>query len=83
MRSVFEWAVAMEYRADNLCDRVRPVLGPQNQAVKHMKALPHRKVGSAIRKARTTDGMPVARLAFEFLVPTTARCVGPSGRKSI
>ncbi|WP_420449984.1 tyrosine-type recombinase/integrase [Candidatus Palauibacter sp.] len=73
MRSVFEWAVAMEYRTDNPCDRVRSVLGPQNRVVKHMKALPHREVGSAIRKARTTDEMPVARLAFEFLVLTAAR----------
>ncbi len=73
MRSVFEWAVAMEYRTDNPCDRVRSVLGPQNRVVKHMKALPHREVGAAIRKARTTDEMPVARLAFEFLVLTAAR----------
>ncbi|MYJ16478.1 MAG: DUF4102 domain-containing protein, partial [Gemmatimonadetes bacterium] len=73
MRSVFEWAVAMEYRTDNPCDRVRSVLGPQNRVVKHMKAIPHREVGAAIRKARTTDEMPVARLAFEFLVLTAAR----------
>ena len=73
MGSVLEWAVAMEYRTDNPCDRVRPVLGPQNRVVKHMKALPHREVGSAIGKARTTDRMPVARLAFEFLVLTAAR----------
>ncbi len=73
MGSVLEWAVAMEYRTDNPCDRVRPVLGPQNRVVKHMKALPHREVGAAIRKARTTDEMPVARLAFEFLVLTAAR----------
>ncbi len=73
MGSVLEWAVAMEYRTDNPCDRVRPVLGPQNRVVKHMKALPHREVGAAIRKARRTDQMPVARLAFEFLVLTAAR----------
>ncbi len=73
MRSVFEWAVAMEYRTDNPCNRVRSVLGPQSRVVKHMKALPHREVGSAIWKARTTDEMPVARLAFEFPVLTAAR----------
>ena len=73
MGSVLEWAVAMEYRTDNPCDRVRPVLGPQNRVVKHMKALPHREVGAAIGKARRTDRMPVARLAFEFLVLTAAR----------
>ena len=73
IRSVLEWAVAMEYRTDNPCDRVRAVLGLQSRVVKHMRALPHREVGSAIRKARRTDGMPVARLAFEFLVLTAAR----------
>ena len=66
MRSLFEWAVAMEYRTDNPCDRVRSVLGPQNRVVKHMKAIPHREVGSAIGKVRMTDEMPVARLAFEL-----------------
>ena len=73
MGSVLEWAVAMEYRTDNPCDRVRSVLGPQNRVVKHMKALPHREVGSAIGKVGRTDRMPVARLAFEFLVLTAAR----------
>ena len=73
MGSVLEWAVAMEYRTDNPCDRVRPVLGTQNRVVKHMKALPHREVGSAIGKVRGTEQMPVARLAFEFLVLTAAR----------
>ena len=73
MRSVLEWTVAMEYRTDNPCDRVRSVLGPQNRVVKHMKALPHREVGSAIGKVGRTDQMPVARLAFEFLVLTAAR----------
>ena len=73
MGSVLEWAVAMEYRTDNPCDRVRSVLGPQNRVEKHMKALPYGEVGAAIRKARRTDRMPVARLAFEFLVLTAAR----------
>ena len=28
IRSVLEWAVAMEMRVDNPCDRIGPVLGP-------------------------------------------------------
>ena len=28
LRAVLEWAVAMEYRLDNPCDRIGPVLGP-------------------------------------------------------
>ena len=31
IRGVLEWAVAMEMRGDNPCDRVLPVLGPQNE----------------------------------------------------
>ena len=30
MRAVLEWAVAMEFRIDNPCDRVVPVLGAQH-----------------------------------------------------
>ena len=45
MRAVLEWAVAMELRPDNPCNRVGRVLGPQNVAVRHMKALPHRGRG--------------------------------------
>ena len=49
IRSVLEWAVAMEFRTDNPCDRVRSVRGPQHRVVQQLRALPHREVGSAIR----------------------------------
>ena len=73
VRSVLEWAVAMEYRTDNPCDRVLSVLGPQNRVVKHMRALPHREVGAALAKVRSSDALPAVKLAFEFLVLTAAR----------
>ena len=73
IRAVLEWAVAMEFRTDNPCDRVGSVLGTQDAVVRHMRALPHREVASALRKLRTSNAMPVARLAFEFLVLTAAR----------
>ena len=41
--TVMEWAVAMDLRADNPCDRIGPVLGPQQNLVQHMRALPHRE----------------------------------------
>ena len=66
-------AAAMEFRTDNPCDRLGPVLGPQDAVVRHMRALPHREVASAIGKVRASDAMPVAKLAFEFLVLTAAR----------
>ena len=73
IRAVLEWAVAMEFRIDNPCDRVGSVLGSQDAVVRHMRALPHREVASALRKLRASDAAPVARLAFEFLVLTAAR----------
>ena len=73
IRAVLEWAVAMEFRIDNPCDRIRPVLGPQRDVVQHMRALPHREVPTAIRTVRASTAAPSVRLAFEFLVLTAAR----------
>ena len=73
MRAVLEWAVAMELRTDNPCERIGWVLGPQNDVVQHMLALPHRDVASAIETVRASTAPPVLKLAFEFLVLTAAR----------
>ena len=72
MRAVLEWAVAMEFRLDNPCDRVVPVLGAQHDVVQHMRALPHREVPAAIETIRASNARPVVKLAFEFLVLTAA-----------
>ena len=74
LRSVLEWAIAMDLRNDNPCDRVLPVLGPQNDIVTHHRALPHKDVASVIATVRAS-GSPqaVVKLAFEFLVLTAAR----------
>ena len=72
MRAVLEWAVAMEFRLDNPCDRVVPVLGTQHDVVQHMRALPHREVPAAIETIRASNARPVVKLAFEFLVLTAA-----------
>ena len=74
IRSVLEWAIAMDLRNDNPCDRVLPVLGPQNDIVTHRQALPHRDVAAAIETVRgSKSAQPAVRLAFEFLVLTAAR----------
>ena len=74
IRSVLEWAVAMDPRSDNPCDRVLPVLGPQNDIVTHRLALPHKDVAAAIETVWASgSGQPAVRLAFEFLVLTAAR----------
>ena len=71
--TVMEWAVAMDLRADNPCDRIGPVLGPQQNLVQHMRALPHRDVAAAIGAVQASGAPPVVTLAFEFLVLTAAR----------
>ena len=84
--AVMEWAVAMEYRADNPCSRIAPVLGPQQDLVRHMQALHHSEVAAAIRTVRATRTGETVKLAFEFLVLTAApapeRCAARGGRKS-
>ncbi len=73
VHAVLEWAVAMDYRVDNPCDRVLPVLGAQGDIVQHMRALPHREVAAAVAAVRASGATPVVSLAFEFLVLTAAR----------
>ena len=73
LRAVLEWAVAMEYRIDNPCDRIGPVLGPQKDVTEHMRAVPHREAAAVIRKVRASTASLAARLALEFLVLTAAR----------
>ena len=74
IRSVLEWAIAMDLRNDNPCDRVLPVLGPQNDIVTHRLALPHKDVAPAIATVRASGAaQPAVKLAFEFLVLTAAR----------
>ena len=68
MRVVLEWAVAMEYRIDNPCDRIGPVLGIQQHVAQHMRALPHQEVAAAIGTVRGSTALEAAKLAFEFLV---------------
>ena len=73
IRAILEWAVAMDLRPDNPCDRIGPVLGAQGNAVRHMRALPHREVASAIQTVRASNARPATKLAFEFLVLTATR----------
>ena len=64
----------MDLRNDNPCDRVLPVLAPQNDIVTHRQARPHKDVAAAIETVRrSTSARPAVRLAFEFLVLTAAR----------
>ena len=71
--AVMEWAIAMNLRADNPCDRLGPVLGKQNEVVRHMRALLHRDVAAAVRTVRASEAAEAVKLAFEFLVLTAGR----------
>ena len=73
LRAVLEWAVAMEYRIDNPCDRIGTVLGVQQHVAQHMRALPHREVAAAIETVRGSTALEAGKLAFEYLVLTAAR----------
>ncbi|MCY3777251.1 MAG: hypothetical protein OXH11_14850 [Candidatus Aminicenantes bacterium] len=70
IRAVLKWAVAMDLRPDNPCDRIGPVLGAQGKVVRHMRALPHCEVAAALRSVQASNARPVLKLAFEFLVLT-------------
>ena len=70
---VMEWSVAMGYRTHNPCGRLGLVLGRQQHRTRHMPALPHREVASAIAAVRGSGARPVVKLAFEFLVLTAGR----------
>ena len=73
MSAVMDWAISMELRTDNPCNRVGPVLGQQRDLVQHMRALPHGQVAAAIETIRASGAASVVKLAFEFLVLTAAR----------
>ena len=71
--AVMEWAVAMHVRDDNPCDRLGKVLGPQQDIVQHMRALPYRDVAAAVETVCASGATPAVKLVFEFLVLTAAR----------
>ncbi len=73
INAVMQWAVAMDFRADNPCDRVGATLGRNNNVVRHMPALPHAEVAAAIATVRASRATAATKLAFEFLVLTAAR----------
>ena len=80
--AVMDWAIAMQFRTDNPCDRLGPVLGPQQDLVQHMRALPHAEVAGAIRSMWGSGATDAVKLAFEFLVLTAARSGEVRGARS-
>ena len=71
--AVMDCAVAMEWRDDNPCGRLGPVLGPQQSVVTHMRALPDGEVAEAIRNLWGSGARPDVKLTLEFLLLTAVR----------
>ena len=80
IRAVLEWAVAMDLRPDNPCNRIGPALGAQDKGGAVLRALPHGEVAGAIEAVRESDARPVVKLAFEFLALTATRSGEVGGR---
>ena len=72
IRAVLEWAVAMEFRIDNPCDRIGPVLGPQHNVVQHMRALAASRGGRGHPDGAGIDG--TAGRPAGIRVPGTDGC---------
>ena len=53
IRWVLEWAIAMDLGNANPCDRVAPVLGPQNDIVTHRQACRTRTFPRPLRPCGT------------------------------
>ena len=74
VETVMDWVVTHEYRLDNPAGKgLLNVLPRVNRETNHHEALHHRQVGWALAKVRESTSNPPNRLAFEFLVLTSAR----------
>jgi integrase len=72
--AVMKWCIAQGLREDNPADdRITAALGSNKQRPKHMKALPHREVGAAVRAIEATNAHWGTIAAFKFLTLTATR----------
>ena len=72
--AVMKWAVAQGLRPDNPAGDALSAALPSNAAPRrHQRALPHSRVGAAIRRVHASDAHAGTVLAFEFLVLTACR----------
>ena len=74
---VFDRAITLEWRETNPVDKLASVLPkakPNGESkVKHHAALEHGDVAGAIAKVQASNASKAAKLAFEFVVLTSAR----------
>ena len=72
--AVMKWAVAQGYREDNPAgDAISAALPRNGTRVRHQRALPHRRVGAALDRIRSSGANTTTKLALEMLVLTACR----------
>ena len=72
--AVMKWAVAQGYREDNPAgDAISAALPRNSTRVRHQRALPHRRVGAALDRIRSSGANTTTKLALEMLVLTACR----------
>lgn len=71
--AILKWAIAQRYRTDNPADVVALALPRVKRSKSHYPALPHSEVAAALDLVRRSDAFVSTRLAFEYLVLTSAR----------
>lgn len=72
--TVFKWAMAQGWRADNPADTIAKALPKHDRSrVQHRRALPCEQVGATIKTVRASEAATATKLAFEFMVLTAAR----------
>ena len=71
--AVLTWAVAQGLRSDNPADSARAVLARPPNGKTAQRSLPYAEVAGAVAAVRAAHATPALKLAFEFMVLTTAR----------
>ena len=74
MATVFDFAIAAGWRADNPCNgALKAALPRRPRQRRHHPALPYTEVSKAIDAIRVTPGRDSTKLGLEFLILTAAR----------
>ena len=74
LETIFDWVIAQGWRLDNPAGKpVIRALPRVSRLKSHHRALPPADVPAALKAVRESNSDPATRLAFEFLVLTTAR----------
>ena len=82
LSAIFKWAIAEGYRNDNPAgEAISAALPKANGPKKHLAALPHAQVKSAIEKIRQSGAHPSTVLCFEFITLTACRSGEARGAK--